>query len=275
MLIDLTQGYGEFSTHKLFQFPDGSIKFELSVYIDPNDSFRGDTIVKTRLRNHKDIFTLALVKDVLDRKLPTQTHRVKIDYMMYQQDDRLFDVKESFGLKVVCKFINDMKWDEVIVFAPHSDKVEFIDKVRIVDNSTFVYHAISDIPMGDQAVWVIPDAGAYKTQMKMIQKMHHKRFISCSKSRDSKTGAITTSIPDKDLGGKDCFIVDDICLGGATFVAIADALRVRGCGNIYLIVSHGVFNKGLTHLFDEFKHIYTTDSICDYEGSGNLKVFKI
>ena len=275
MLIDLTQGYGEFSTHKLFQFPDGSIKFELSVYIDPSDSFRGDTIVKTRLRNHEDIFTLALVKDVLDRRLPTQTHRVKIDYMMYQQDDRLFDIKESFGLKVVCKFINDMKWDEVIVFAPHSDKVEFIDKIRIVDNESFVAHSLREIEFGHGAIWVIPDAGAFKTQMKMIQKMHHKRFISCSKSRDSKTGAITTSIPEGDLGGQDCFIVDDICLGGATFIAIAEELKKQNCGKLYLIVSHGVFNRGVDHLFHCFDGIYTTDSICTLESDGNLKVFKI
>lgn len=275
MLIDLTQGYGEFSTHKLFQFPDGSIKFELSVYIDPNDSFRGDTIVKTRLRNHKDIFTLALVKDVLDRKLPTQTHRVKIDYMMYQQDDRLFDVKESFGLKVVCKFINDMKWDEVIVFAPHSDKVEFIDKVRIVDNSTFVYHAISDIPMGDQAVWVIPDAGAYKSQMKQIEKFQHDNFISCSKSRNKITGAIKTQVPQSNFEGKDCFIVDDICLGGATFIGIAEELKKQNCGKIYLVVSHGLFNKGIDHLKAYFEAIYTTDSICTYKSDKYLTVFKI
>jgi ribose-phosphate pyrophosphokinase len=271
MLIDLTQGYGTFSTHKLFQFPDGSIKFELFVEADGS---RADAVVKIRLRNHEDLFTLALVKDVLDRKYPTNRHILKIDYMMYQQDDRLFHIKESFGLKVACKFINDMNWDEVIVFAPHSDKVEFIDKVRIVDNEVFVAHALAEIPSQSEALWVIPDAGAFKSQMKMIQKMGHKDFISCSKSRSS-TGTITTQVPLIDLKGQDCFIVDDICLGGATFIAIADALRVRGCGNIYLIVSHGVFNKGLTHLFDEFKHIYTTDSICDYEGSGNLKVFKI
>jgi ribose-phosphate pyrophosphokinase len=274
MLIDLTQGYGEFSTHKLFQFPDGSIKFELSVYIDPNDSFRGDTIVKTRLRSHEDIFTLALVKDVLDRRLPTQTHRVKIDYMMYQQDDRLFDVKESFGLKVVCKFINDMKWDEVIVFAPHSDKVEFIDKIRIVDNTTFVAHALTKIPDSSQAIWVIPDSGAFKTQFKMIQKMDHDCSLVCSKSRDDM-GRITTVVPKGDLEGHVCFIVDDICLGGATFIAIAEKLAAQNCGKLYLIVSHGVFNKGVDHLFHCFDGIYTTDSICTLESDGNLKVFKI
>ena len=272
MLIDLTQGYGTFSTHKLFQFPDGSIKFELFVEVDGS---RADAVVKIRLRNHEDLFTLALVKDVLDRKYPTNRHILKIDYMMYQQDDRLFHIKESFGLKVACKFINDMNWDEVIIFAPHSDKVEFIDKVRIVDNESVVSHSLREIEFGDGAIWVIPDAGAFKSQMKMIQKMHHKRFLSCSKSRDSKTGSIVTSVPEGDLGGQNCFIVDDICLGGATFIAIAEKLKAQNCGKLYLIVSHGVFNRGVDHLLEVFDGIYTTDSICTYESKDKLKVFKI
>jgi len=271
MLIDLTQGYGTFSTHKLFQFPDGSIKFELFVEADGS---RADAVVKIRLRNHEDLFTLALVKDVLDRKYPTNRHILKIDYMMYQQDDRLFQIKESFGLKVVCKFINDMKWDEVIIFHPHSDKVEFIDKVRIVPNDTFVDHALAEIPSQYSAIWVIPDAGAFKTQMKMIQKRGHSSFLTCSKSRNA-TGIITSEVPVSDLNGQDCFIVDDICLGGATFLAIVTELKLKNCGKIYLIVSHGVFNRGIEHLLEHFDVIYTTNSICTYEQTDKLRVFKV
>lgn len=29
MILDLTQGFGDFPEYKLFKFPDGSIKFEL------------------------------------------------------------------------------------------------------------------------------------------------------------------------------------------------------------------------------------------------------
>lgn len=274
MIIDLTLGYGDHVTHKLFQFPDGSIKFELKVKADDSTG-RSDSLVKVRLKDHENIVTLALVKDVLDREYPKATHRLKIDYMMYQQDDRLFDSKESFGLKVLCKFINDMKWDEVIIFAPHSDKVEFIDKCRIVDNSTFVSHAIAEIPQGDQAVWVIPDAGAYKSQMKQIEKFQHKHFISCSKSRDKVTGAIKTQVPNINLEGKDCFIVDDICLGGATFMSIAAELEKQNCGKIYLIVSHGVFNNGIGHLKPYFESVYTTDSICTIPQDDNFRVFSI
>lgn len=274
MIVDLTLGYGDHSTHKIFQFPDGSIKFELKVQTGDFVE-RADTLVKTRLRNHEDLYILSLVKDVLDRMYPKNTHRVKIDYIMYQQDDRLFAINESFGLKVLCTFINSMKWDEVILFAPHSDKVEFIDKCRIIDNETLVSHAIREIEFGESAVWVIPDAGAYKSQMKMIEKMNHKRFISCSKARDPKTGKITTQVPNIDLEGRDCFIVDDICLGGATFMGIATELKKQNCGKIYLIISHGVFNMGIKHLKIVFDHIYTTDSICEYESEPKLKVFEI
>ena len=40
MILDLTQGFGDFPEYKLFKFPDGSIKFEVSgsgeiISVDP------------------------------------------------------------------------------------------------------------------------------------------------------------------------------------------------------------------------------------------------
>lgn len=274
MLIDLTMGYGDYSSHKIFKFPDGSIKFELKMKPDAFVPSRADGLVKIRLRNHEDLFTLALVKDVLDRQFPDNKHRVKIDYMMYQQDDRLFLDCQSFGLKVISKFINDMKWDEVIIFAPHSDKVELIDKCRIVGNNVFLMDALTKIPDSKDAIWVIPDSGAFKTQFKQVQQFNHDCVMTCSKSRDMK-GHVHTVVPPGDLNGQDCFIVDDICLGGATFIQIAEELKLKNCGKLYLIVSHGVFNKGLDHLYEHFDAIYTTDSVCNYLEDDTLSIFRI
>jgi ribose-phosphate pyrophosphokinase len=57
-------------------------------------------------------------------------------------------------------------------------------------------------------------------------------------------------------------VVDDLCDGGATFLALADALAdvVADAG---LYVSHGVFSKGLDALLGRYGRIITTDSILD------------
>ncbi len=267
-LLDLRKGYGDFHDYKLIKFPDNSIKFELKTnFVD---------FVNIILKNNDDLITLMLVKDVLNRKNLNPT--LFITYMMYQQDDRLFEKNESFGLKAVCNFINTQKWKEINIFHPHSDKVEFLDNLNIVSNRNFVANSIYEITEGNPSnnlVWVIPDAGAFKTQYKQIEKIDYPDFVICLKSRDHVTGNLVTIVNTDDLKGKDCFIVDDICLGGRTFINIAQQLKDKNAGNIYLVVSHGIFNYGLDQLKPYFKGIYTTDSICTLPQDDFLKIYKL
>ncbi len=266
MTLDLRKGFGDFRDYKLIKFPDNSIKFE----------FKGTKIVNdiiTTLRTNDDIITLLMVSDVLKRTNHGEAPDLLITYMMYQQDDRLFNVNESFGLKVISKLINTCDFNSIKVFHPHSDKVEFLDNCEILGNTKIIEWFLKD--KEKDLFWVIPDAGAYKTQFKQIEELKYPNFVTCMKSRDHVTGDITTVVNTEDLQGKDCFIVDDICLGGRTFINIAEELRKKNCGNIHLIVSHGIFNKGVDHLLDYFDKIYTTDSIWEVPETDRVKVFKI
>lgn len=254
--IDLRKGFGEFKTHKLTKFPDNSLKFSVG------DSGLDIVSVITSLRTNEDILVLGLVLDFFEDK-GTKIF-VRINYMMYQQDDRRFSPKESFGLRFIARFLNQFKNVlSIEIFHPHSDKVEMIDRCKIVDNEPIVRIWVEK--MKRDAVWVIPDSGAFKTQFKQVQNIGWENFLTCMKSRSHTTGEIETVVPTEDLQGKDCFIVDDICLGGRTAIAIAEILKKKNCGKLYLMVSHGVFNYGVNHLLDHFEKIYTTDSICTIE----------
>ena len=94
------------------------------------------------------------------------------------------------------------------------------------------------------------------------------------KSRSHGTGEIETIVSCEDLQGKDCFIIDDICLGGRTFVNIAQKLKEKNCGKLFLIVTHGIFNYGIDNLLEYFENIYTTDSICTLE-SDRLSIYNV
>lgn len=276
-VLDLRQGFGEFEQYKLSKFPDNSIKFILKEDVENRLTSVPTIVVRTRLLSNDNIITLALVKDVIDNKYVNVKTILKIDYMMYQQDDRRFKTEESFGLKVVSNFINSMKWDKVEIFHPHSDKVEFIDNCIITSNQSFVEEAILDIrsyTFNRFPYWVIPDSGAFKTQFKQIENIEYPNFITCMKSRNHETDGIETVVNVGDLSGQACFIVDDICLGGRTFIQIAQKLREKNCGELYLIISHGVFNQGIEHLLEYFDYIYTTDSICNIEHE-KLKIYKL
>lgn len=276
-VLDLRQGFGEFEQYKLSKFPDNSVKFILKEDIENRFTSVPTIVVRTRLLSNDDIIALALVKDVIDNKYVNVKTILKIDYMMYQQDDRRFKTEESFGLKVISNFINTMKWDKIKIFHPHSDKVEFIDNCIITSNQSFVEDAILDVrsyTFNKFPYWVIPDSGAFKTQFKQIENIEYPNFITCMKSRNHETGDIETVVNVGDLSGQACFIVDDICLGGRTFIQIAQKLREKNCGELYLIISHGVFNQGIEHLLEYFDYIYTTDSICNIEHE-KLKIYKL
>lgn len=269
MILDIRAGFGDFYNYKLFKFPDNSIKFELKT---------SATITKVivTLRTNDDLISLMMVKDVLDRK--GMNPELYITYMMYQQDDRLFKDSESFGLRLVSEFINHQNWKKVSIFNPHSDKIEFINNVNTISNSTLIMEAldsIKEVSKNTEPTWIIPDSGAFKTQFKQIDGLGHKNFITCLKSRDHLTGDIKTIVPIEDLKGQDCFIVDDICLGGRTFIAIAEELKKKNCGKLYLIVSHGIFNHGLEELINHFDVIYTTNSICTLRQTDILRIFEL
>lgn len=61
-----------------------------------------------------------------------------------------------------------------------------------------------------------------------------------------------------------CFIVDDICDGGGTFIGTAAMLKSKGAAKVVLIVSHGIFSKG--ERLEGIDEIFSTDSFRSLEG---------
>jgi ribose-phosphate pyrophosphokinase len=258
--IDLRKGFGEFDWYDLFKFPDNSIKFKVK-----NVATREVRIIIS-MRSSEDLITLGLICDQLTH-LKVKSIYLDIKYLMYQQDDRRFSNDESFGLRFISNYINALPNIEMVsIYHPHSDKVEFIDKVVSVSNDElldFFFSCEGTDSRNSDKIWVIPDSGAFKSQFKQIAFRGQEKMLVGVKSRDHETGDIVTSIECGDLKGQDCFIVDDICLGGRTFINIAKVLKENNCGKLFLVVSHGVFNRGVDHILEYFDKIYTTDSICD------------
>jgi phosphoribosylpyrophosphate synthetase len=51
-----------------------------------------------------------------------------------------------------------------------------------------------------------------------------------------------------EVEGKNIYILDDICDGGYTFTILAKQLYELGAEEVHLVVSHGIFSKGLDPL---------------------------
>jgi ribose-phosphate pyrophosphokinase len=67
--------------------------------------------------------------------------------------------------------------------------------------------------------------------------------------------------------------VDDLCDGGATFIGAAKCLRDAGAKFVGLVVPHGIFSRGVSHVLDNgIDHIHTSNSFKDWTAQKNFTV---
>lgn len=72
-------------------------------------------------------------------------------------------------------------------------------------------------------------------------------------------------------------MVDDICDGGRTFIELGAALKEKNAGNLYLIVSHGIFShNALDRLKDAgYTKVCSSDSISAMEKTDFYKPYHV
>jgi ribose-phosphate pyrophosphokinase len=248
--------YGSGQNFKSFLFPSGC---EMSVQLQlTKQSIR----LTTRIKCSDDIMLLLLATDALKR-MGVKEIQLLIPFLPYARQDRVMVEGEALSLKVFADLLNSQGYSKVSIYDPHSDvALALINNSRAITNHDFVSEVLFD---KKNFVIVSPDAGAYKKIFKVCQAVEFKgSLVLANKIRDVKTGHIkSVTIDQGDLLGKDCYIIDDICDGGGTFNLLAKELRQRNCGNVNLIVSHGIFSQGLKELHENITHIYTTNSFMD------------
>lgn len=267
----------KYKLEKSFLFSGGEVQIKLpDVMETPKPTTK--ICIKTKLNSTQSIMELLLTHDALDRKFPNEKFSLSVDYFPYTRQDRVCVPGEAFSLEVMCNLINGLGFETVFISDVHSEVTKDL-LYNVVNREQWRY--VTDIvdefniPINDLLL-VSPDKGAL-SKMKQIAKWYHKTPVNAYKVRCPHSGdIIETKIDVEDFGGTDIFIADDICDGGRTFVELAKVLKSKNCGKIYLYVTHGIFSKGLKDLIEAgIEHIYTTDSICEYESDDYISVHKI
>lgn len=238
---------------EIINFPDGQ----------PHVRYLGDHGVSVDvvmpIRNPKDLMILCLTVDALKRGRCHLADLI-IPYFMGARSDRVINDGDSVCLEVVGDIINNFGFAKVQLLDIHSDKA-----IRVIKNSINV-NCIEELLQQlttDPEVVICPDYGA-------INRAHLTRrllggtqiIINCQKVRDHKTGKITLTVVDPQFcDDKHCVIVDDICDGGGTFLAIAEQIKPK---SLALVVTHGIFSKGFEELKKHFQQIVTTNSFKEW-----------
>lgn len=264
-------------------YPDGSFytKIEGTLYSQ----------ITHRINSYDDLWQLAQIKNIYDHKGVEVS--VFIPCLLDAQADRRFADNESPNLKMVCKFINDLKFKEVQILHPHNPEVveALIDNVVIIDNYNFVetvidhyedYYCKFETEASENLILMSTDAGGFKPLMKLTDDIQWEGEVyAASKSRkwnpETNKSALTQQVDRLDFEGKDILIIDDLCVYGGTFIGLAKLLQNRNIGNLFLAVSHITVRNPNPELGKWFKQIYATDSKFGQDsnyGIDNIKLFE-
>ena len=246
--------------YQINKYPDGTS------YVSIPKDWRGQNITTIfRLNTYEDVIHLAQLCDVLTRN--NCNAKIVIPCMLDAQADKRFNQCDSSGLKVLCSILNDYNKISFKVFHPHNPEVleAHMPGVEIIDNSDFIKEVLKLIDK--DLIVLLPDGGAYKWGVKLMDKLGFTgTVLACAKNRNFIDGKskLTQQLPDFDFEGKDILIIDDICVHGGTFKGLANMLRARNCGKLYLAVSHITIEyHKQDSVFEYFDKVFTTNSKFD------------
>lgn len=268
-----------------FKFPGGENHIKI------NEPIISDKVnIVSSMKSSDDIMTLLLATDAIKRCNNNTKINLVIPYFPYARQDRVMNKGEPLSVKVMANLINSMNYNKVVIYDPHSDVTPcLLDNVTVINNHKFVEAAIYDL-IGEESTIdgidkiriVSPDAGAMKkiySVCKYLCFIKNSGIILGSKNRDLDTGRITSTDFTGSVEGKICIIIDDIIDGGATFIELGKLLKQRGAAAVHLIVSHGIFSRGLENLKTVIDKIYVTDSVTNNDYLENstdyVKVFNL
>lgn len=258
-------------------YPDGTSY----AVVDPTQEFT------FRINSYGDLWHLNQIVDAQNNLGITPT--ITIPNLIDAQADRRFNKNESHGLKLVCKFLNQMN-AKFRIFHPHNQEVveALLDNAEIIDNSEFVNKVLNRLSPINNLILLSTDGGSYKWINKIADKIGFTNEVyGASKMRkyEDNKSKIVQVIDRQDFEGKDVLVIDDISIFGGTFKGLSKMLKERNCGKLYLAISHMTVQElGQDPVTDYFDKVFTTNSkfdeyfIEDYKGASispkNLEIIK-
>lgn len=230
-------------------FPTGETGVKLNL---DNVKFNPHTVVVVTVtfRGNDDIINcLQVVNALIEMQVSPYQIIVDIPYLPYSRQDRVCHPGEAFSLKVILDVLATMK---VLVRTKDVHSKVATELGEFLCNIPQQICAIK-LPKFDYLV--APDKGASE-KVKKLSELIITDFVVVEKTR-TEQGVKHKELTKDTISGKVC-VVDDLCDGGATFVSIAEMIRLTqpNVTELSLYVTHGMFTQGVDKLLKLYDNIY-------------------
>lgn len=226
-------------------FPDKTSQ----VWKIPKSYFKKkENLVFWEFENETEFLHIAQLKVLLDVQFGLGRAILELPYLPYARQDKEITNESTFALYPFALLLNSLRFSEVQVVDPHNLRLS----QHLINNLSYSRPDVNAWLESLRAKPVYPDAGALKRYDGNPKSVH------CEKVREPLTGAITGLKVIGKVKHINYLIVDDLCDGGRTFIEVAKKLYELGAKEVHLLVSHGIFSKGLEPLREAgIKRIFT------------------
>lgn len=257
----------------IFEYPNGEWSVKVNPNLKPENRTEITLLFKWPLNQRRSNFDLMLpiimgecIKSVYGKSVS-----IIIPFIPYLRQDRAFHFGQIPTSSLIIKLLK-ITFDRIITLDAHSIPCSL--SKRLISMNFSYPHALRKLEKsnkfdmrGDYLI-IAPDENSPIAGNSGVLTMCKQR---------SQENIIFDDRGVKIPQGTDmAVIVDDLCDGGATFIECAKILKKKGIERIILLVSHGLFTKGVSHLLDNgIDFIITTDSAYHYKDSEEIRESKM
>ncbi len=240
-------------------FSDGN----LFVRVQENVRGRDVYIVQSTVHRTNDHFMeLLFWLDAFKRASAASVTAV-IPYFSYGKGDKKDEPRVSIRARVCADAIEAAGADRVVTMDLHAPQIQGFFNIP-VDNlygHPSLCDRVRSLASGDLVV-VSPDTGFADEARLFADYLGASVAIGDKQRRRHDEQAEVKDIIG-DVAGRVAIIVDDFVISGGTLVEVAAKLEQRGAGEIYALVSHGVFARGSMERIDRspIRRLLVTDTV--------------
>lgn len=254
--------YGDYSpiTYSALTFSAG----ERHIQIEMPEVAPRLVIVRALVYDSAALVELIMLLDALRSNFPDSEIRLTMPYLPYSRQDRVCAAGQADAKhRLLSILLGGDLVDTLSTWDMHSESGQIGFDSRLNNMELFALLAECRANLPDGAVVVAPDQGA-EERARDVADRQGLRLALMSKNRDPETGALSNPSIQKEgsehIEGAECWLVDDICDGGYTFVLAAKLLKEAGASSVNLLVTHGIFSKGLQVFDGLIDNVISTNS---------------
>ncbi|MCF0114205.1 MAG: ribose-phosphate pyrophosphokinase [Erysipelotrichaceae bacterium] len=225
---------------KVMHFADGEICVELE------ESVRGRSVYIVQSTCNPVTERLMEVLVCIDacKRSSAREINVVMPYFGYARQDRKAAPRQPITAKLVANLLQVAGANRLITIDLHASQIQGFFDIPIDD--------MTAIPMlgqyfvekkfnPDDVVVVSPDHGG-TTRARKLADILNCGLAIVDKRRPKPNVCEAINIIGE-VEGKTCIIVDDMCDTGGSLVAATNILKQFGAGDVYVMITHGVFSR--------------------------------